>query len=73
MGATHFLMKRLPKVATEMVRRGASGLRLNVRRPCNDAKDGLCLGDIADGRRQAGVTAVRARKRIVEFLHAGPR
>jgi hypothetical protein len=54
-------------------RRRASPHRLNVRRPWNDAKDGLCLCAIAAVRRQAGVTAVRARNRIVEFLHAGPR
>ena len=47
--------------------------RLIVRYIRNGAKDGLCPGDSAAVRRQAGITAVRARKRIVEFVHAGPR
>jgi hypothetical protein len=63
---------RLRQVAC-VRRRGASRHRLDVRHIGNDAKDGLCLCDSAALRRQAGVTAVRARKRIVEFVHAGPR
>jgi hypothetical protein len=35
----------------------------------NDAKDSLCLCYIAALRGQSRITAVRARKRIVEFLH----
>src|SRR6516162_669180 len=54
-------------------RRGARRHRLNARRLRNGAKDGLCLCHIAPVRGQSGITAVRARKRIVEFLHAGPR
>ena len=42
-----------------------------VRRLWNNAKDGLCLCDIAAVRRQSGITAVRALKCIVEFLHDG--
>jgi hypothetical protein len=42
-----------------------------VRREGNNAKDCLCLCDIEC--RQSGITAVRALKRIVEFLHDGLR
>jgi hypothetical protein len=42
-----------------------------VRRLWNNAKDCLWLCDIAAVRRQSGVTAVRAFKCIVEFVHHG--
>jgi hypothetical protein len=35
----------------------------------NDAKNGFWLCDLMAVRRQSGITAVRALKRIVEFLH----
>jgi hypothetical protein len=44
-----------------------------IRQLWNNAKDGLCLCDIAAVRRQSGITAVRAVKCIVEFLHASLR
>src|SRR5262252_5303921 len=49
----------------------AASTKSIVRRLQNNAKGGPCLCYIAAVRRQSSVTAVRARKCIVEFLHDG--
>ena len=49
----------------------AASTKSVVRRLWNNTKDCLWLCDIAAVRRQSGISAVRAFKCIVEFVHHG--
>src|SRR5262245_15059437 len=49
-------------------RRRARRNRRNVRGLGNDAKDGLCLCDVAAVRRQSGVAAIRAASVLLNFF-----